>query len=74
MVVMVDHRRWQKLVERLYKLGVTTLTVEPGIASADLDVLLKTWRDEGPIQGVYWLPALDVEPDLETLDLATWRE
>ena len=52
-------------MERLHKLGVTTLTVEPDIASADLNVLLKAWRDKGPIQGVYWLPALDVEPDLE---------
>ena len=29
---------------------------------------------EGPIQGIYWLPALDREPELDEMDLAAWRE
>ncbi len=29
---------------------------------------------EGPIKGVFWLPALDVEPALSELDLAAFRE
>ena len=32
------------------------------------------WLAEGPVHGVYWLPALDDEPPLGELDLAGWRE
>src|SRR6202012_5419416 len=28
----------------------------------------------GPVQGVYWLPALDYEGEIASLDLAQWRE
>ena len=62
------------LVNRLQKLGVTVLALEPGIATADLEVQVKAWLSEGSVQGVYWLPALDVEPDLEQLDPAGWHE
>jgi acyl transferase domain-containing protein/acyl carrier protein/NAD(P)-dependent dehydrogenase (short-subunit alcohol dehydrogenase family) len=34
---------------------------------------LKRWSAEGRIQGVYWLPALDHEGDLLTMDLANWH-
>jgi len=27
-----------------------------------------------PLRGVYWLPALDVEPDIEAMDHAAWAE
>ncbi len=63
------------LVSRLEKLGVTVLALEDAAISADaLEAQLTTWLQDGPIQGVYWLSALDVEPELESLDLATWRE
>ena len=74
-VVMLDRGGVGKaLVNRLEKLGVSTLVVEPGAATADLEVQLKAWLAGGPIQGVYWLPALDVEPNLEDMTLADWRE
>jgi len=31
------------------------------------------WLSEGPIAGVYFLPALDVGPPLSEMDLAQWR-
>ncbi|NUM43180.1 MAG: SDR family NAD(P)-dependent oxidoreductase [Anaerolineales bacterium] len=59
------------LVNRLEKLGVTVLALDP---TADtFDAQLQTCA-ESPVQGVYWLPALDVEPDLAELDLPAWRE
>ncbi|MFN8443174.1 MAG: SDR family NAD(P)-dependent oxidoreductase [Caldilineaceae bacterium] len=74
-VVMLDQGGvGKKLVERLQKLGVTTLTLEPGIATDALIAKLQEWQAAAPIQGVYWLPALDVEPTLEEMDLAVWRE
>jgi malonyl CoA-acyl carrier protein transacylase len=75
-VVMLDHGGVGKaLVSRLEKLGVTPLLLDnPAIASDTLEAQLRTWLTEGAVQGIYWLPALDVEPDLEQLDLMTWRE
>jgi len=41
----------------------------PDAAAAQVE----TWLTEGPVDGVYFLPALDVEPPLETLNLETWH-
>jgi malonyl CoA-acyl carrier protein transacylase len=74
-VIMLDHGGVGKaLVTRLAKLGVTTLVLDEAPTTEALETQLQTWLSEGPIQGVYWLPALDTEPDLEEMDLATWRE
>ncbi len=63
----------RSLASRLEKRGVTVLsldpTAEPQAMEAQLDQLLA----EGPIQGVYWLPALDVEPVLQEMDPQAWR-
>jgi NAD(P)-dependent dehydrogenase (short-subunit alcohol dehydrogenase family)/acyl carrier protein len=75
-VVALDHGGVGKaLVSRLEKLGVTAFVLDdPAISADSLVTQLQAWLSEGPIQGVYWLTALDVEPDLELLDLADWRE
>ncbi|MFO7680004.1 MAG: SDR family NAD(P)-dependent oxidoreductase [Chloroflexota bacterium] len=74
-VVMLDRGGVGKsLVNRLEKLGASALTLEPGMATDALDAQLKTWLAEGPIQGVYWLPALDIEPLMEEMALEEWRE
>ena len=74
-VVMLDRGGVGKsLVNRLEKLGAAALTLEPGIATDALDAQLKGWLAEGPVQGVYWLPALDVEPAIEEMSLEEWRE
>jgi acyl transferase domain-containing protein/acyl carrier protein len=62
------------LAARLGKLGVDVLAVEGAPAAADLEAQLGSWLAGGPVQGVYWLPALDREPTLAALDLAGWRE
>ncbi|MFZ2359486.1 MAG: SDR family NAD(P)-dependent oxidoreductase, partial [Anaerolineae bacterium] len=74
-VVMLDRGGVGKsLVNRLEKLGARALTLEPGIATDALEGQLKGWLADGPIQGVYWLPALDVEPAIEDMTLEEWRE
>ena len=35
---------------------------------------LDGWLADGPVSGVYWLPALDDEGPLEAMDLAGWHE
>lgn len=62
------------LVDRLHKRGVQTLLIEDPLVADALETEINGWLADGEIQGVYWLPALDVEPELEDMDLETWRE
>ncbi|WP_420628265.1 SDR family NAD(P)-dependent oxidoreductase [Candidatus Leptofilum sp.] len=62
------------LVKKLEKMGATVLTLDVTLPQAELEAQLQSWLADGAIQGVYWLPALDVEADLMTMDLAAWRE
>ncbi len=64
----------KSLINRLEKRGVTTLVIDEAPDNTVLEEQLRAWLAQGAIQGVYWLPALDVEPGLEEMDLATWRE
>ncbi len=74
-VVMADEGGVGKaLGRRLAKAGATVLAVEPGIATEVMVERLAGWQREGPVAGVYWLPALDPEGDLESLDLPSWHE
>ena len=74
-VVMLDQGGvGKKLVEKLQKRGATVLAVEPGVDTDALDTQLKAWQEDGRIQGVYWLSALDVEQPLEDMSLEEWRE
>ena len=74
-LVMLDRGGVGKaLMTRLQKLGVTVLALDEPPTTAGLVEQIKTWLAEGPIHGVYWLPALDVEPGLEEMELNEWRE
>ncbi|HPB71640.1 MAG TPA: SDR family NAD(P)-dependent oxidoreductase, partial [Phycicoccus sp.] len=74
-VVMLDEGGvGAALVKRLEKAGATALTLDPGTATDGILAALDGWLADGPIAGVYWLPALDDEGDLDAMDLATWIE
>jgi NAD(P)-dependent dehydrogenase (short-subunit alcohol dehydrogenase family)/acyl carrier protein len=74
-IVMMDRGGVGKaLVGRLQKRGVMTLVIDDAPATEALEAQVKGWLAEGPVQGMYWLPALDVEPALEEMELADWRE
>ena len=74
-VVVLDQDGVGKaLLKRLEKLGASVLALEANSPAEVLTVQLSEWQAAGPVQGMYWLPALTEEPDLETLDIETWRE
>ena len=52
----------QALGATLGRKGVRTLKLDPATPTDELRAQLGAWLEEGPIQGVFWLPALDVEP------------
>jgi NAD(P)-dependent dehydrogenase (short-subunit alcohol dehydrogenase family) len=73
-VVMPDAGGVAKaLTGRLEKLGVTVLSLDPETDREGIESALQGWLEEGVIDGVYWLPALDVEQDLRELDISRWR-
>jgi NAD(P)-dependent dehydrogenase (short-subunit alcohol dehydrogenase family)/acyl carrier protein len=74
-IVMTDQGNvGQALVDRLHARGATTLVLETAVSTEALVTQISAWVSEGSIQGVYWLPALDVEPALGDLTLDLWRE
>ena len=56
------------LAKRLRKLGVEVLTIDGAPDEATLEQRITEWAAAGPIQGVYWLPALDDEGPLGGLN------
>ena len=62
------------LTVQLKSLGVEVLSIDGTQNSEDLANMLKAWLAAGPIQGVYWLPALDNEGPLSRMDLAAWHQ
>ncbi|MDM7995676.1 MAG: SDR family NAD(P)-dependent oxidoreductase [Acidobacteriota bacterium] len=62
------------LIGRLEKLGVQALVIDGSPDSKFLAKYLEGWKAEGPIQGIYWLPALDIQPDISGMSFAQWRE
>jgi NAD(P)-dependent dehydrogenase (short-subunit alcohol dehydrogenase family)/acyl carrier protein len=64
----------EELAQRLQMMGVEVLQLEDTADASILAGRLKNWLSSGPIQGVYWLPALDSEQSLSIMDLGAWRE
>ena len=62
------------LVDRLQQLAVETLVIDAAPGADELVALLASWREAGPITGVYWLPALDDEGPHAALEPEAWRE
>ena len=62
------------LSEKLRAMGAQVLTLDHASDAASVSQQIKEWLSAGPVQGVYWLPALDDEGPLTNLDLAAWHE
>ena len=62
------------LVQRLRGMGVEVLHLDDVPDADTLSTALKNWVAADPVQGVYWLPALDNEGPLSAMDLANWHE
>jgi acyl transferase domain-containing protein len=62
------------LGNRLADKGVATLRLDPTWPTGRIEETVAAWRDEGPVNGVFWLPALDDEGPIQALDAASWHE
>ncbi|HRW03066.1 MAG TPA: SDR family NAD(P)-dependent oxidoreductase, partial [Tetrasphaera sp.] len=61
------------LVKRLEKAGATVLYGPAENSDDEFAGRLAEWMAEGPIAGVYWLPALDDEGDVTAYELNEWQ-
>jgi len=74
-IVMPDQGGVGKaLIGKLEKLGVQVLVIDGAPDAKFLAKYIDGWKADGPIQGVYWLPALDNQGDLSGLSYPQWRE
>jgi malonyl CoA-acyl carrier protein transacylase len=62
------------LTRLLGEKGVEVLQIDGKTETGLLAARLKEWMAGGPVHGVYWLPALNVETPIAEMDLALWRE
>ena len=62
------------LAQQLQTKGVEVLRIEDARDPEALSNVLKSWLAAGPVQGVYWLSALDYEGPISKMDLPTWHE
>ena len=63
------------LAQQLQSLGRRSAADRPGAGRRRAhSVLSRSWLAAGPVQGVYWLPALDNEGPLSDMDLSAWHE
>ena len=75
MILMPDGGGVAKaLTSRLAKLGVEVLEIDGAPDAEALEASIAAWTAAGPIQGVYWLPALDDEGPLGGLEPAERSE
>ncbi len=61
------------LSKRLEKLDAEVLTLDPAFDRKELTAQLEQWLEQGPVNGVYWLPALDAEAELGDMNIEQWR-
>ncbi|MBK6847069.1 MAG: SDR family NAD(P)-dependent oxidoreductase [Proteobacteria bacterium] len=74
-VVMLDRGGvGQALVTQLERVGVAVLAIDDAPDAATLLQRLAAFAAAGPVQGVYWLPALDAEGDFTGLAPESFRE
>ena len=63
----------RSLTAKLTARGVEVLKMNSASTPAELTRQVEGWLEQGPIHGVFWLPALDAEEPLAAMDLTAWR-
>ena len=62
------------LTEALQQMGVEVIAIDRTLDPTKVADVAKSWLSTGPIHGVYWLPALDVEDAVSAMDISAWHE
>jgi acyl transferase domain-containing protein/acyl carrier protein/NAD(P)-dependent dehydrogenase (short-subunit alcohol dehydrogenase family) len=63
----------KSLLSQLKKKGATVHLMDGSLDAEAYRKQLAEWSESGPIQGVYWLPALDMEGDFSKMTFEEWK-
>jgi acyl transferase domain-containing protein/NAD(P)-dependent dehydrogenase (short-subunit alcohol dehydrogenase family) len=75
MIIMADKGGvGQALAKRLETMGADVLWINEAPDADALTKRLTEWLANGPVQGVYWLSALDDEGPISKMDLPAWHQ
>ncbi len=73
LIVVADNGKVaESLARRLRSRKVQVLTLTAP-SQAEVPAQVGAWLADGPVQGVFFLPGLDVEPGLAEMDLTAWQ-
>ena len=61
------------LIDRLEKRDTEVLVLDPDNDSVAIGKQVAAWVSEGPVTGLYWLPALDGHVAVSEMDATTWQ-
>ncbi len=64
----------ESLTAQLRQKEVEVLSIAGAPDADTLQSTIDGWLASGPVQGIYWLPALDNEGPLASMDAARWQE
>ena len=64
----------ESLTAQLRQKEVEVLSIAGAPDADTLQRTIDSWLASGPVQGIYWLPALDNEGPLSGMDAAQWQE
>jgi acyl transferase domain-containing protein len=62
------------LTQQLRDRSVEVLLLDPTLAPDTISARLAEFITVGPVHGLYWLPALDVEEDLPRMNTESWHQ
>ena len=62
------------LTQKLRTLDVEVKTLDPSATAEALSSAIGEFAKSSPVQGIYWLPALDPEGEIRDLNPASWHE
>jgi len=62
------------LEKQLEAKGTKVLRLDQTLTTDALIDCLNKWKENGPVTGMYWLPALDPEGDIGKMHSAAWHE
>jgi malonyl CoA-acyl carrier protein transacylase len=73
LVVESETKTAEPLVRKLTARKVDVLRLSARLTLEEIGAKLNGWLSEGPIAGVYFLPALEIEPRLAEMSIKDWQ-
>jgi malonyl CoA-acyl carrier protein transacylase len=73
LLVETHTRTGNALAKKLAARNVAVLRLGARLQAEQILAKLTDWLAEGPIAGVYFLPAIEVEPGLAEMDITAWQ-